>query len=116
MSLAPDAPIPEQLRLPDGREFRTADLRNRMHSHVILQLRAGDRVMAAPRDHQPRYTIEDRVLIADQLTFQQIADRYGLTRDLSIANLIRRFRRELALPTYRYREIDRRRGDFVGSV
>lgn len=74
----PPAVIPEHIRLPDGREFRTLDLLMRVRRLPLINLQTG--TQRRPRGGAARYTQEDREFLATA-RIRSIQERYQVTEE-----------------------------------
>lgn len=71
----PPAPIPELIRLPDGREIPTDEIINRARNRTSFNLRV--RLKLELRAYT-KYTLEDRRWISEQ-NYATLMERYNLT-------------------------------------
>lgn len=74
-------PTAEQIRLPDGRSFRIADLTNQVRDRINhnLRTRQNRRATRTAQSTRPyKYTIEDRIW-QRSAPVEAIAKRYGIT-------------------------------------
>jgi len=74
----PPAVIPDVIRLPDGREFRTLDLLMRVRRLPRINLQTG--TQQRPRGGAARYTQEEREFLA-VARIRSIQERYQVTEE-----------------------------------
>jgi hypothetical protein len=71
----PPAPVPEEILLPDGRRFAVEPLLQQVRDQVTVNRQTG---RPRKRGQEVKYSPAEREWIAHS-TFEQIADRYGVT-------------------------------------
>jgi hypothetical protein len=91
----PEAPVPEYIQLPDGRQFLTEKLlasRTRPIHHNLLKLTKGEPTNYSGVGRPVKYTAEDRAWQAEA-TYQDIMQRYGMSK--SVAKSVKSYARNL---------------------
>ena len=71
----PEAPVPEEILLPDGRRFRVELLLQQVRDRVTVNRQTGT---PRRRGQEVKYSPAEREWIAHS-TFEQIAERYHVT-------------------------------------
>ena len=71
----PPAPIPEEIRLPDGRKYDTVELLSRVSRGHQINLQTGQSGTGRP----PKYTAEQREFLATG-AIADIAEQFGVDR------------------------------------
>jgi len=75
----PPAPVPEQIRLPDGRQVAVADLVNRSTRPELHNLRSPTPHRPTRKRAETKYTIAERRW-QSQASDEEIQERYKISR------------------------------------
>jgi hypothetical protein len=80
---SPPIPIPETLRLPDGREFKTRDLLNKRSGNANYNLRSKSPSQPIKQVVKTKYSASDWVWMATAMP-DDIMKRYGVNENYAM--------------------------------